>query len=61
MWKREIDYYVMDMSAFPEEEEVLLYDGSKFEILDVQNQIKNGQPFNLVVLKCEYYDFDTDN
>ena len=28
LWKWNFDYYVMDMSAFPEEKEVLLFDGS---------------------------------
>ena len=33
MWKKNIDYYLMDMSAFPEEKEVLLQDGSKYEVI----------------------------
>ena len=33
MWKDDCDYYLMDMSAFPEEKEVLLSDGSKFEVI----------------------------
>lgn len=35
LWKKDHSYYVMDMSPFPEEKEVLLFDGSKFEVLDV--------------------------
>ena len=33
MWKYHMNYYLMDMSAFPEEKEVLLQDGSKFEVI----------------------------
>ena len=33
MWKKNSDYYLMDMSAFPEEKEVLLSDGTKFEVI----------------------------
>ena len=51
MWKDKYYYYVMDMSAFADEREVLLYDGSKFEVLSVdQTTDKNGNPLNLVVL-----------
>ena len=57
MWKSTIDYYVMDMSAFPDEHEVLLYDGSKFEVVSVtQTQLK-GEVLNVIVLKCERYDY----
>ena len=33
MWKYYAHYYLMDMSAFPEENEVLLQDGSKYEVI----------------------------
>jgi len=34
MWKSYFrNYYLMDMSAFPEENEVLLQDGSKYEVI----------------------------
>ena len=33
MWKKNNNYYLMDMSAFPEEKEVLLQDGSKYEVI----------------------------
>ena len=33
MWKHDWNYYLMDMSAFPEEKEVLLQDGSKYEVI----------------------------
>ena len=57
MWKCEAGYYVMDMSAFPEEKEVLLYDGMKFEVMSVdQIKDKNGKTLNLVVLKRERHD-----
>ena len=52
MWKEEYDYFVMDMSSFPEEKEVLLFDGCKFEVLSVdQTTNKKGEPLNIVVLK----------
>ena len=35
MFKSWRGYYVMDMSAYPEEEEVLLQDGTKFEVMSV--------------------------
>ena len=35
MWKSSWDYYVMDMSAFPDEKEVLLVDGCKFKVISV--------------------------
>ena len=57
MWRSNIDYFVMDMSAFPEEEEVLLTDGSKFEVMSVeQTTDKKGKPLNFIVLKHERYD-----
>ena len=56
MWKCDEYYYVMDMSAFPEEREVLLYDGSKFEVMSVdQTKDKHGNPLNIVVLKGQFY------
>ena len=33
MWKKKTDYYLMDMSAFSDEKEVVLYDGSKFAVI----------------------------
>ena len=39
MFKSRYQYYVMDMSAFPEENEVLLYDGLKFEVISVQKTV----------------------
>ena len=39
MWKSDEDYYVMDMSAFPEEQEVLLLDGSKFFVVLVEKTV----------------------
>ena len=48
LWKRQGDYYLMDMSAFPDEQEVLLVDGSKFEVMSVETTQKNGKPFNTV-------------
>ena len=56
MWKYNYRYYIMDMSAFPEEREVLLYDGCKFFVLSVQQtKDKNGNPLNIIVLKEENY------
>jgi len=52
MFKKRYDYYVMDMSAFADEDEVLLYDGLKFEVMSVQKiKDKQGKPLNFVVLK----------
>ena len=57
MWKDKYDYYVMDMSAFPGEKEVLLFDGTQFEVMSTeQTKDKNGNPLNLIVLKCEDHD-----
>ena len=51
MFKRDSVYYVMDMSAFPEEREVLLYDGCKFEVMSIdQTKDKHGNLLNIVVL-----------
>jgi len=53
MWKRWDGYYLMDMSAFPDEKEVLLVDGCKFEVITVDTtQDQNGKPLNVVTLKC---------
>ena len=52
-------YYVMDMSAFPEEEEVVLTDGTKFEVISVETtQDKDGNNSNFIVLNCEGYKED---
>ena len=46
----------MNMSAFPEEREVILVDGSKFEVISVvSSQDEKGDPLNVVVLKCEFH------
>ena len=46
----------MDMSAFPDEKEVLLVDGSKFEVISVEiTEDKDGKTSNFIVLKCEKY------
>ena len=56
MWKRSYGYYLMDMSAFPDEKEVLLVDGSKFEVISVETtKDKDGNSSNFIVLKCEFY------
>ena len=39
MWKSKYNYYVMDMSAFPEEQEILLMDGSKFFVVSVEKTV----------------------
>ena len=33
MWKKNFDYYLMDMSAFPEEKEVVLQDGISYKVV----------------------------
>ena len=35
MWRSKYSYYLMDMSAFPDEKEVLLVDGAEFEVISV--------------------------
>ena len=56
MWKSMSDYYLMDMSAFPEENEVLLQDGSKYEVIAVDTtKDQNNNNLNVIVLKCEHY------
>ena len=52
-WKSTKGYYLMDMSAFPDEKEVLLQDGSKFEVISVETtKDQNNKILNIVVLKC---------
>ena len=56
MWKYHYYYYLMDMSAFPDEKEVLLVDGSNFEVISVEaTKDKEGNTSNFIVLKCQYY------
>ena len=46
----------MDMSAFPDEKEVLLLDGSRFEVISVDTtEDKDGKSENFIVLKCNCY------
>ena len=46
----------MDMSAFADEDEVLLLDGMKFEVMSVQKITgKQGKPLNFVVLKEQHF------
>ena len=41
----------MDMSAFADEQEVLLQDGLKFEVFSVEKiKDKQGKPLNFIVL-----------
>ena len=55
LWKEKEGYYVMDMSSFPEEKEVLLYDGSTYEVISVdQTKDKKGETMNVVVLKSQF-------
>ena len=56
MWKHDYNYYLMDMSAFPEENEVLLQDGSRYEVIAVDTtKDKSNNTLNVIVLKCEHY------
>jgi hypothetical protein len=58
MWNRTIDYYVMDMSAFPDEKEVLIVDGMEFEVLSIEKTTKsNNEPLNIIVLKVHEYGY----
>ena len=36
MWKTEYSYFVMDMSAFEDEKEILLGDGQKFLVISIE-------------------------
>jgi hypothetical protein len=57
MWKNDYDYYLMDMSAFPDEKEVLLVDGCKFQVISVETtKDKDGKTQNFIVLKCYGYE-----
>ena len=57
MWKSKLAYYVMDMSALPQEKEILLNDGVKFEVISVEKTVDQyGSPINLITLKHEWYD-----
>ena len=57
MWKSTTNYYVMDMSAFPEEQEILLQDGKSFFVVSVEKTVdQHGTPLNLVILKTLKYD-----
>lgn len=52
MWKKNTDYYVMDMSAFPDEREVLVYDGTKFFVESVTLiEDSKGKAMNHIILK----------
>ena len=58
MQKSNRGYYVMNMSAFPEEKEILLYDGTLFYVVSVEKTVdQHGTPLNLVILKHIDYDF----
>ena len=41
----------MDMSAYPDEKEVLLSDGVKLEVISIDQTMKNSKPHNVIVLK----------
>ena len=44
-------HYIMDIGAFPQEKEVLLYDGTQFAISSVSEKSdSNGIKFTLIVL-----------
>ena len=58
MFKCNMFYYVMDMSALPHEKEILLEDCAKFEVISVEKTVDQyGQPINLITLKHEYYEY----
>ena len=49
----------MDMSPFADENEILLMDGTRFEVISVQKTATlQGQPLNLIVLKEGMYDMN---
>lgn len=39
MWKGENGYWQMDMSAYPQESEVILIDGCKFAVVEVEEKV----------------------
>ena len=53
LWHQHNKYYLMDLSAFPDEKEVILYDRSKFEVVSIDQIQYQGKPLNVIVLKCE--------
>ena len=47
----------MDMSALPQEKEILLNDGARFEVISIDKSVDQyGSPLHLISLKHEYYD-----
>lgn len=57
MFKDDQGYYVMDMSALPQEKEIVLADGTRFEVLSVEQSVdSDGLPLNIITLKNMNYD-----
>jgi hypothetical protein len=44
-------YYVMDKSPFPYEQEVILHDGVRFFVLEVNEKEHEGKKYTDIVLK----------
>ena len=57
MWKSPGGYYVMDMSSFPDEKEVLLFDGITFKVMSFEKtQDQKGDLLNFIKLQgYEYF------
>jgi hypothetical protein len=54
MWRRKFSYYYMNMGAFPHEDEVILYDGSRFEVLSVDED--SNKEMTVITMKYAFYD-----
>ena len=55
-WKSYVNYYSMDMSDFPDEKEIILYDGLRFEVKSIDETVgKNRQTLHVVVLEGPYF------
>ena len=51
-WKSGRTYYSMDMSDFPDEKEIILFDGLRYEVKSIDQTVgRNGQPLHVVVLE----------
>ena len=49
-WNRPRGYYVMNMGIFNEEKEVLLADGTRFRVKEVEESEKNDKPLYIITL-----------
>jgi len=53
-FKNNNNYYVMDMSSFPDEKEILLADGTPFVVKSIEDVKDNfGNEIKLISLQCD--------